>query len=323
MTKETRGKRWFGVLSVVATIATVAASFTTFAAPASAASRHHSRATASSPAGRNEGRRDPGGPGGNIGNNFGGNSFGGNSFGGNNFRCDRFRGNRSFRDGRDICVCITVGRRHHTSVRCVLVPAPRRHHQFPTATTAPTTTTTVAPTTTTTVAPTTTTSSTTTTTVAPTTTTSSTTTTTVAPSTNCAGTISGTALSRTGWVASTNAPSSSADAPANALDGNLATRFSTDEPQTAGLQFEVDMGSQQSFNELVMEVPNSPTDYARQFSVQVSNDGVTWHHVATCTGTGTTEVVSFATRTAQYVRVVLTAGTTYWWSIDEFYLYNS
>jgi hypothetical protein len=84
------------------------------------------------------------------------------------------------------------------------------------------------------------------------------------------------------------------------------------------------MGSQQSFNELVMEVPNSPTDYARQFTVQVSNDGVTWSHVATCTGTGTTEVVSFPTQTAQYVRVVLTAGeTTYWWSIDEFYLYNS
>jgi hypothetical protein len=125
-------------------------------------------------------------------------------------------------------------------------------------------------------------------------------------------------------VASTNAPSSSTDAPANALDGNLSTRFSTDEAQTAGQQFEVNMGSKQTFNELVMEVPNSPTDYAREFVVQVSNDGVTWSHVTTCTGTGPTEVVSFPTQTAQYVRVVLTAGeTTNWWSIDEFYLYDS
>jgi hypothetical protein len=36
-------------------------------------------------------------------------------------------------------------------------------------------------------------------------------------------------------VASTNAPSSSADAPAKALDGDLTTRFSTNEHQAPGL----------------------------------------------------------------------------------------
>ncbi len=320
MTKGTRGRGWFAALSVVATIATVAVSFGAVAAPASAASRHHTSATAARSASRNEHPRG----------NRGGNSGGKN-------KCARYWGNRSFRDGRDICVCIRVyGRGHHSAVRCVLVPAPRRHHRpsptttttvAPTTTTvAPTTTTTVAPTTTTTVAPTTTTTvaPTTTTTVAPTTTTSSTTTTTVAPGANCAATISGTALARTGWVASSNAPSSSSNAPANALDGNLTTRFSTNEHQRSGLNFEVNMGSKQPFDELVMEVPNSATDYARDFVVEVSNDGVTWNAVALCSGTGTPQVVSFPSQTAQYVRVVLTAGgTTYWWSIDEFYLYNS
>jgi F5/8 type C domain len=309
MTNKTRGKRWLGALSVVATLATVGASFATSAAPASAASRHHATTAA---ADRKTSRDDPRG---DQGSNFGDNS-----------RCSHFRFNRSFRYGRDICICFTVGHRHHATVRCVLVPAPKRRHPEPTTTTtapattttttAPTTTTTVAPTTTTTVAPT-------TTTTAPTTTTSSTTTT-VPPSPNCAATLSGTALSRTGWVASTNSASAGADLPANALDGNLATRFSTDQLQAPGLRFELNMGSPHSFNELLMESPNSATDYARDFSVQVSNDGVTWSHVVSCTGTGPNEVVSFPTQTAQYVRVVLTSGsTTYWWSIDEFYLYKS
>ncbi len=40
--------------------------------------------------------------------------------------------------------------------------------------------------------------------------------------------------------------------------------------------------------------------------------------VASCSGPGTPEVVGFSNQTAQYVRVVLTATDTHWWSIDEF-----
>lgn len=141
--------------------------------------------------------------------------------------------------------------------------------------------------------------------------------------TDCSAVLTGTALDRAGWVASTNAPSSSTDAPANALDGNLATRFSTDEPQQSGLFFEVNMGSPQTFDELDMEVPNSPTDYARSFEVFVSDNASNWTTVATCTGASTSEVVSLPAQTAQYVLVYLTSSATYWWSIDEFNLYAS
>lgn len=159
----------------------------------------------------------------------------------------------------------------------------------------------------------------------PTTTTTSTTvppttTTTAVPGSNCSAVLNGEVLDRTGWVASTNAPSKGADVPANAVDGNFSTRFSTDEAQAAGLYFEVDMGSAQSFNELRMSVPNSANDYARGFDVQVSNDGSSWATVANCTGTSTPEVVGFSNQTARYVRVVLTMAATghEWWSIDEF-----
>jgi hypothetical protein len=135
--------------------------------------------------------------------------------------------------------------------------------------------------------------------------------------------VSGTAFDRTGWVASTNAPSSSAGAPAKALDGDLATRFSTNEHQAAGLYFEVDLGSAQTFDALEMSVPNSPTDYARGYDVQVFAGGASWTTVATCTGTATPEIVGFSVQTARYVKVVLNAETTSdWWSIDELNLYG-
>jgi len=157
-----------------------------------------------------------------------------------------------------------------------------------------------------------------------TTTTSSTTTTTAVPGSNCSAVLNGSALDRSGWVASTNAPSEGADVPANALDGNYSTRFSTDELQAPGLYFEVNMGSAQSFNLLKMSVPNSPNDYPRAFDVQVSNDASSWATIANCTGTGTPEVVGFPDQTAQYVRVVLTAGDSqHWWSIDELDLFGT
>jgi hypothetical protein len=160
-----------------------------------------------------------------------------------------------------------------------------------------TTTTTVAPTTTTTVAP--------------------TTTTTVVPGSNCSAVLNGVVLAQTGWVASTNAPSKGADVPANAIDGNFSTRFSTDEPQAPGLYFEVNLGSAESFDELRLSVPGSSSDYARAFNVQVSSDGSSWATVASCTGGATPEVVGFSNQTDRYLRVVLTTADSNWWSIDE------
>jgi len=160
------------------------------------------------------------------------------------------------------------------------------------------------------------------------TTTTTTTTTTATPKpvagSDCSASVSDTALDRTGWVASTNAPSSAADAPAHALDGNLTTRFSTNEDQAPGLYFEVDLGAPRLFAQLAMRAPNSPGDYARGYDVLVSTNGNSWTTVARCAGTANPEIVSFPTQTASYVRVVLTASsTTNWWSIDEFDLYGS
>ena len=136
------------------------------------------------------------------------------------------------------------------------------------------------------------------------------------------GPASGRAVDRAGWVASTNAPETSADAPANALDANLTTRFSTNQDQASGLYLEVNLGSAQDFYELALAVPSSPTDYARGYDVDVSANGTSWATVAKCTGTTTPEMVSFDAQSAHYLKVVLTSAATKWWSVDELNLYG-
>ena len=142
------------------------------------------------------------------------------------------------------------------------------------------------------------------------------------PGQNCSASVSGTALSRSGWSVSTNTAASGADVDTNAIDGNLSTRFSSDADQTPGQYWQANMGSPQIFDELQMQVPNSSTDYARGYILEVSNNGSTWTTVANCTGTGDPEIASFPAQDAQYIRVVETgSSSTNYWSIDELNLY--
>jgi hypothetical protein len=131
-------------------------------------------------------------------------------------------------------------------------------------------------------------------------------------------------LPENGWTASSNTNSPAGDAPANAIDGNLNTRFSSDAVQAPGMYFQVNLGSSQTFNQIELNAGSSTTDYAAGYNVEVSTNGSAFTSVATGTGTSSPQTISFATQTAQYIRVVLTASTqTPWWSIAEFTVYAS
>ena len=133
-----------------------------------------------------------------------------------------------------------------------------------------------------------------------------------------------TQLTETGWTATASTNSTGGDIPANAIDGNISTRYSSDADQATGMWFQVNLGSAQTFNQIEMNSGGSAGDYARGYNVEVSTNGTTFTSVATGTGTSSPETVTFATQTAQYIRVVLTAGvTTNWWSIAEFTVYSS
>jgi hypothetical protein len=90
----------------------------------------------------------------------------------------------------------------------------------------------------------------------------------------------------------------------------------------SGMWFEVNMQSPQTFDEITMDSAGSANDYARGYSVYVSNDGMTWGNpIATGTGTAALITVTFPTQTAQYIEVVQTGAADYWWSIAEFNVY--
>ena len=148
--------------------------------------------------------------------------------------------------------------------------------------------------------------------------------------TDCGAQVSGAALDRSRWMASTNTAASGGDAAANAIDGNLSTRFSSDAAQADGMYWQADLGSPQTFDELQMQLPSSPGDYARSYDLEVSGDGSTWTTVASCTGTGDAQTVSFPPQRARFIRVVvtmltdgLTTSTGSWWSVDELNLYKA
>ncbi|HTA03026.1 MAG TPA: discoidin domain-containing protein, partial [Streptosporangiaceae bacterium] len=61
-----------------------------------------------------------------------------------------------------------------------------------------------------------------------------------------------TALAETGWTASASTNSTGGDVPANAIDGNINTRYSSDADQAAGMWFQVNLGSAQTFNQIEM-----------------------------------------------------------------------
>jgi glucosylceramidase len=128
-------------------------------------------------------------------------------------------------------------------------------------------------------------------------------------------------LDRTGWSASASV-SHDGEPASNALDGVFDTRWSSGQAQSAGMSFQVDMGKAQSFSSIALDCGASNGDYPRGYQVFVSNDGSTWGSpIATGQGSNGYTVITFTQQSARYVKVVLTASTGSWWSIDEFYAF--
>jgi O-glycosyl hydrolase len=133
----------------------------------------------------------------------------------------------------------------------------------------------------------------------------------------------GTALPRTGWTATASDTSPNNDGPANMLDGNSDTRYSSGTGQYDGLWIRVDMGQTQTFSKILLDVGGSTGDYARSAEVYVSTDGTDWAKVSSVTDGQRVELISFPTQTARYIKVVNTGNAaSNWWSIAELNAYS-
>lgn len=125
-----------------------------------------------------------------------------------------------------------------------------------------------------------------------------------------------TALPSDGWQATASA-SSSDDPPAKAIDGDAATRWSSGHGMQPGDWFQLDLGSAQTFDRIVLDSTASSGDFARQYEVYTSDDGTTWGEpIATGPGSTVTRI-QLPTTTARYILVVNKASSGSWWSIHD------
>ena len=89
----------------------------------------------------------------------------------------------------------------------------------------------------------------------------------------------GAALSRAGWTATTSDTIPYDDGPANMLDGNSGTRYSSGTGQYDGLWIQIDMGQTQTFDKILLDSGSNIGDYARSADVYVSANGTDWTKV--------------------------------------------
>ncbi|WP_211102049.1 discoidin domain-containing protein [Nitrospirillum pindoramense] len=107
---------------------------------------------------------------------------------------------------------------------------------------------------------------------------------------------------------------------ANAVDGDPATRWSSDFVDPSWIM--VDLGSAQTFNRVILTWENA---HGVAYQIQASNDGQTWTTAYSQTdGKGGVEDLSFAPVTARYVRLYGTQrSSAYGYSLFSFQVYNN
>lgn len=108
----------------------------------------------------------------------------------------------------------------------------------------------------------------------------------------------------------------------NAIDGDSTTRWATQQYQTSGQTFTVNLNQTLTFDSVVLNTDPNPYDYPRSYALQVSDDGETWETVVSGTGDSSETVIEFADQTASYVQIVqLGSSDDRWWSIHEMNIY--
>ena len=140
---------------------------------------------------------------------------------------------------------------------------------------------------------------------------------TVSDYTGGASTFTPTALSTSGWTA-TASVTESGSSPANAIDGNTSTRWSTGTPQAPGQWLAIDMATTHTIDMVTLETRSwERWDHPRWFEVEVSTDGTTWTQVADGWGFGWKRPITFEPVAARHVRITQTGTAPEWWTVAE------
>lgn len=138
-------------------------------------------------------------------------------------------------------------------------------------------------------------------------------------------------LDSTNWVLNASNPGNTGSAGNTnvllAIDGDDSTRWTTTQAQTTGQYFEIDLGSQVSFDEIILDSASSPRDDPRGYSVHVSSTPFGANlGTAIAEGFGSADgltIINFKEQLARYIRIVQTGSAARnWWSIHELSIFN-
>jgi len=128
-------------------------------------------------------------------------------------------------------------------------------------------------------------------------------------------------MGSSGWSASASHTSLDST-PNNVLDGNINTRWTSGASQIAGQWFQIDLGSNQTFNQLELDVGTELNDFIRGYIIYVSTDLSNWETIATGLGDGSILRCNFPATNARYIKIIQTGEANNWWSIAELRLYQ-
>jgi glucosylceramidase len=127
-----------------------------------------------------------------------------------------------------------------------------------------------------------------------------------------------------GWTATASPsgpanPCCTGDVAANAVDGDVSTRYSTGAGQAPGQYLRVDLGTTIPAHQIVFDTGASTGDYPRGYTVQTSANGTDWNTVLSDgQGTGQFTTIDLPGSPIQYVRLTLTtADPNDWWSVAD------
>ncbi|MGJ8697724.1 MAG: discoidin domain-containing protein [Verrucomicrobiaceae bacterium] len=126
-------------------------------------------------------------------------------------------------------------------------------------------------------------------------------------------------LDRSNWTLTSSVNNGSELA--NAIDGNLSSRWPSRQFQTPGQTLNIDLSQPQLFQTIVLETPANPNDYPRGYLLSGSNDGTTFTQLAVDPSTpnnATTTITLDRPRHFRFLRIEQTGSSSNrWWSIHE------
>ena len=119
-------------------------------------------------------------------------------------------------------------------------------------------------------------------------------------------------LNKAHWVASASNESAEAS---KAVDGDETTRWSSGTGLSDGQWLQIDLGTPTEFDRIVLDNAQSPNDFSRNFSIEISGDSQQWKRIARATGTPSSTEVQLAPTKARYLRILNHSNSGSWWSV--------